>query len=349
MDDKIKKELTKPFSKDEVKPAPRGKFGSYVPHHLVTKRLNKFAYGQWSHILKEVVRDKDNSVRAVVTTFTLFGVSHDEIGDVDNNDVGNKNTEGELLKLCMSDALKRGAMRHGIGLHLWTGETTEEEHYANKNSSITQATQQSESEVMETKSVQVTEQKRKSSPGSDEIAKVAKDSLKNTKRVIDYIKNVLLFKYGLTEKEEQRMIKELVNYGKQRMLKKDDSVETYTDSEMDKLLDKIALHFEKNGESMMDIAQDELLSLVSSAGLEPEIKQENKKEEEVIDIPEGKWMQDPMTDAQSNFILNTLVPECIDAGQDKIAQEAKGLVEGGQLSKGDASDLITKLKEAKSK
>ena len=99
----------------------------------------------------------------------------------------------------------------------------------------------------------------------------------------------------------------------------------------------------------MDIAQDELLSLVSSAGLEPEIKQENKKEEEVIDIPEGKWMQDPMTDAQSNFILNTLVPECIDAGQDKIAQEAKGLVEGGQLSKGDASDLITKLKEAKSK
>jgi hypothetical protein len=249
----------------------------------------------------------------------------------------------------MSDALKRGAMRHGIGLHLWTGETTEEEHYANKNSSITQATQQSESEVMETKSVQVTEQKRKSSPGSDDIAKVAKDSLKNTKRVIDYIKNVLLFKYGLTEKEEQRMIKELVNYGKQRMLKKDDSVETYTDSEMDKLLDKIALHFEKNGESMMDIAQDELLSLVSSAGLEPEIKQENKKEEEVIDIPEGKWMQDPMTDAQSNFILNTLVPECIDAGQDKIAQEAKGLVEGGQLSKGDASDLITKLKEAKSK
>ena len=37
--DSIKK-LTKPFSKDDVKPAPKGKFGSYVPHHLVTKRLN---------------------------------------------------------------------------------------------------------------------------------------------------------------------------------------------------------------------------------------------------------------------------------------------------------------------
>ena len=300
MDDKIKKELTKPFSKDEVKPAPRGKFGSYVPHHLVTKRLNKFAYGDWSHVLKEIVRNKDNSVRAVVTTFTLFGVAHDEIGDVDNNDVNNNNTDGELLKLCMSDALKRGAMRHGIGLHLWTGEKTEEEHYADKQSSIKQTTQQSESEVVETKSVQVTEQKQKSSPDSDKVVQAAKDSLKNTKRVIDYIKNVLLFKYGLTDDEEKRMIKELVNYGKQRMLKKDDSVETYTDSEM-------------------------------------------------VDIPEGKWMQDPMTDAQSNFILNTLVPECIDAGQDKIAQEAKSKVEGGQLSKGDASDLITKLKEAKTK
>ena len=349
MDDKIKKELTKPFGKDEVKPAPRGKFGSYVPHHLVTKRLNKFAYGDWSHVLKEIVRNKDNSVRAVVTTFTLFGVSHDEIGDVDNNDVNNNNTDGELLKLCMSDALKRGAMRHGIGLHLWTGEKTEEEHYADKQSSIKQTTQQSESEVVETKSVQVTEQKQKSSPDSDKVVQAAKDSLKNTKRVIDYIKNVLLFKYGLTDDEEKRMIKELVNYGKQRMLKKDDSVETYTDSEMNKLLDKIALHFEKNGETMMDIAQDELVSLVSSAGLEPVVKEDNKKEEEVIDIPEGKWMQDPMTDAQSNFILNTLVPECIDAGQDKIAQEAKSKVEGGQLSKGDASDLITKLKEAKTK
>lgn len=133
MDDKIKKALTKPFSKDEVKPPPKGKFGSYVPHHLVTKRLNDVAYGEWSHTLKEIARDKEGSIRAVVTSFTLFGVTHDEVGDVDSVDVKNNNTEGELLKLCMSDALKRGAMRHGIGLHLWTGEVTEEEHYANKS------------------------------------------------------------------------------------------------------------------------------------------------------------------------------------------------------------------------
>ncbi len=132
MDKEIMKNLTKPFSKSEVKKAPAGKFGDYVPHHIVTKRLNEHAYGQWSHTLKEIVRDNNGSVRGVVTTFTLFGVSHDEVGDVDNNDVKNNNTDGELLKLCMSDALKRGAMRHNIGLHLWTGDVTEEEHYSNK-------------------------------------------------------------------------------------------------------------------------------------------------------------------------------------------------------------------------
>ena len=136
MDKETQKKLTKPFSKDEVKAPPKGKFGSYVPHHLVTKRLNDVAYGEWSHTLKEIVRDSEGRVRGAVTTFTLFGVSHDEVGDVDSVDVNNNNTEGELLKLCMSDALKRGAMRHGIGLHLWTGDVTEEEHYANKSAPV---------------------------------------------------------------------------------------------------------------------------------------------------------------------------------------------------------------------
>ena len=136
MDDKKIKEITKPFSKDEIKKAPKGKFGQYVPHHLVTKRLNKVAYGEWSHTLKEVVRNSNGEIRAVVTTFTLWGVSHDEIGDVDNVDVKNNNTEGNLLKLCMSDALKRGAMRHNIGLHLWTGDITEEEFYSGQNDNV---------------------------------------------------------------------------------------------------------------------------------------------------------------------------------------------------------------------
>ena len=69
----------------------------------------------------------------------------------------------------------------------------------------------------------------------------------------------------------------------------------------------------------------------------------------MTEIPDGKWKEDPMTEAQANFMLNTLIPECIDAGQDAIAQEAKTKVQGGELSKGQASDLITKLKESKAK
>ena len=38
MEDKTHKELIKNFPKSAVKQAPKGKFGSYVPHHLYTKR-----------------------------------------------------------------------------------------------------------------------------------------------------------------------------------------------------------------------------------------------------------------------------------------------------------------------
>ena len=39
-------------------------------------------------------------------------------------------TESEILKLAVSDGIKRCCMRLGIGLELWTGGVTEEEHYA---------------------------------------------------------------------------------------------------------------------------------------------------------------------------------------------------------------------------
>ena len=91
---------------------------------------------------------------------------------------------------------------------------------------------------------------------------------------------------------------------------------------------------------------DEHLSALSEAGIEAEVKEQ---EDDMTEIPDGKWKEDPMTEAQANFMLNTLIPECIDAGQDAIAQEAKTKVQSGELSKGQASDLITKLKESKAK
>ena len=77
---------------------------------------------------------------------------------------------------------------------------------------------------------------------------------------------------------------------------------------------------------------------------------EVKEGEEMTDIPSGKWEQDPMSEPQANFI-NTLIVECVDSGNAEavaIANEAKKLIAEGQMTKGNASEWIDKLKNAKS-
>ena len=233
-------------------------------------------------------------------------------------------------------------MRFGIGLHLWTGDIPEEEAWSGSTTAQQQPTE-TESEEVETKSAPVAEQTQTPPPDSVEYTP---GQLENTKKIISYVRNTLLFKHGLEKEAEQKIIKHLVEYGKKRMLKNDTSVEEFSSSEIDTLLDKIALYFEKNGEQIITTNTDEHLSALSEAGIEAEVKEQ---EDDMTEIPDGKWKEDPMTEAQANFMLNTLIPECIDAGQDAIAQEAKTKVQSGELSKGQASDLITKLKESKAK
>ena len=129
------KKLTKNFPKDVVKQAPKGKFGSYVPHHLYTQRLVDVVGGQYNFFIKEVIRDKDNAVVGAICRLEIegFGVV-EEIGDVDTHAISRNITESEVLKLAVSDGIKRCCMRFGIGLELWTGGVTEEEHYAGANS-----------------------------------------------------------------------------------------------------------------------------------------------------------------------------------------------------------------------
>ena len=343
MDDKVYKKLTAHFKDDEVKAPPTGKYGKYVPHHLITKRLNDVVPGKWNFTMKKEIRNKEGELEGVVMSLYIEGLQgpNDEVGDVDRNDKQNgKRTESELLKLAFSDALKRCAMRYGIGLHLWTGLPEEELWSMSSDSTAKQAT---ELEEVETKSVPVAEQTQTPPPNS---VNAPGNQLENTKKIIAYIKNTLLFTYGLDKEAEQKVIKHLVEFGKQRMLKSDVSVEQFSSSEIDTLLDKIALYFEKNGEQIITTHTDEHLSALSEAGFEAEVIEQ---ESDMTEIPDGKWKEDPMTEAQANFMLNTLIPECIDAGQDAFAQEAKTKVQGGELSKGQASDLITKLKESKAK
>jgi hypothetical protein len=245
MDDKLKKALTKPFSKDEVKAPPKGKFGSYVPHHLVTKRLNDVAYGEWSHTLKEIVRDSEGKVRGAVTTFTLFGVSHDEVGDVDSVDVKNNNTEGELLKLCMSDALKRGAMRHGIGLHLWTGEVTEEEHYANKSSDVT---------------VEKFPQKS----ATEDIGPVPTKFLdEDPSDMVNRLREALAFHEPL---EETRMAIKKQSWDNWTKANKEKDVSKWTDQDFDEYLDLFVQYQSATPKALIDTVEDVFGEVVDNSG-----------------------------------------------------------------------------------
>ena len=131
MDEKTHKALTKNFPKDVVKDAPKGKFGKYVPHHIYTQRLVDVIPGGYDFTY-EVVRGKDNGIIGAACTLFIKSTEQtiQEVGDVDMNAVNRNITESELLKLAVSDGIKRCCMRLGIGLELWTGDTSEEEHYA---------------------------------------------------------------------------------------------------------------------------------------------------------------------------------------------------------------------------
>ena len=131
MDKETHKKLIKDFPKTVVQPAPKGKFGSYVPHHLYTQRLVDVVGGKYNFFVKEVLRDKDNAVVGAVCVLEIEGLGKmEEVGDVDMNALNRNITESEILKLAVSDGIKRCCMRFGIGLELWTGGETEEEHYA---------------------------------------------------------------------------------------------------------------------------------------------------------------------------------------------------------------------------
>ena len=72
---------------------------------------------------------------------------------------------------------------------------------------------------------------------------------------------------------------------------------------------------------------------------------ELESEEDMADIPEGKWMEDPISDGQKKFIEN-LITQAIDSGLDELGAEAKAYLNGGEATKGNASAMIDKLKSA---
>lgn len=132
--------LSTPFPDAYVEKAPQGKYGSFVAHHVINQALLA-TVGPFDLECVQILRsyvpprlDKNtgevkkealgNAVTGAVVRLTCVvdgrTVRVEEAGDCE--DPHNWNTDGARLKDCMSDGLKRCAMRLGCGIHLWAQE-----------------------------------------------------------------------------------------------------------------------------------------------------------------------------------------------------------------------------------
>ena len=113
-------ELSRPFPDRLVKQKP-GKFAaSYVEHSVVSQRLLEVV-GPHDFAIDRIVTSPDGVVVGCTATLTVEvdgrRVSITEVGDVERPDPA---ANGTNLKNASSDAIKRCAMRLGVGLHLWS-------------------------------------------------------------------------------------------------------------------------------------------------------------------------------------------------------------------------------------
>lgn len=134
-------ELSRPFPKEFIHKAPKGKFGDYIQHSVIRQRLLSVV-GPYSqevkHILREDITDKQGQKQTVVTgvilalTVEIDGqlVTVEEAGECEHP--LNKFTDGARMKDAISDAVKRCAMAVGVGLHLWSEFEGKSEYFLDK-------------------------------------------------------------------------------------------------------------------------------------------------------------------------------------------------------------------------
>ena len=317
MDKETHKKLTANFPKSVVKKAPQGKFGDYVPHHIYTKRLVDVVGGKYNFTY-DIIRDKDNAVVGAKCTLDIDGLGTvQEVGDVDRHALARNLTESEILKLAVSDGIKRCCMRFGIGLELWTGDTTEEEHYASST---------------------VEEPKKKGTQEtgtSPSKPRITENSLKD-----------MVF---VSCKEDKEFAKRCYNDCFNRTVIKvnKQTLEQWDDDDIGTFLDLVDEYITKHGDTFEERQNNEPIVNKIIENLD-EVQDISKKEKDV-DFTNDDWKkgreEEPMTDAQQGF-LEGLIKQAIDKGLDELASEAKQYLNSGNTSKVTCSDWINKLKNA---
>jgi hypothetical protein len=310
MDKETHKKLTANFPKSVVKKAPQGKFGDYVPHHIYTKRLVDVVGGKYNFTY-DIIRDKDNAVVGAKCTLEIDDLGTvQEVGDVDRHALARNLTESEILKLAVSDGIKRCCMRFGIGLELWTGDTTEEEHYAGSTEETP-------------KKKQVT-QESGISPSKPKITEAT-------------LKQMVFTSCNDNKDFAVKCYKDCMN---RTIIKTNQSdIALWEDETIKIFLDYVDDYIAKHEETFKDRESNEPIvnKIIEELG-EVEVK-------DMADIPSGKWEQDPISEGQVKFI-ETLVKQAIDSGLDELGAEAKQYLNSGEATKGNASAMIDKLKDA---
>jgi hypothetical protein len=235
----------------------------------------------------------------------------EEVGDVDMNALNRNITESEILKLAVSDGLKRCCMRFGIGLELWTGGVTEEEHYAGDQE--------------QPKKKQVVQESGKP-PFKPIITELALKKMVMSRCNDDKSFASKCYKQCM----ERTIIKTNI-----------DNVDKWTQETIKVFEDLVGIYIDKHKDTFEERTNNEPIvnKIIENLGEVVE------KEQEVADIPEGKWMEDPISDGQVKFI-ETLIKQVIDDGQDELGAEAKQYLSSGEATKGNASKMIDKLKDA---
>ena len=315
MDKETHKKLTANFPKSVVKKAPQGKFGDYVPHHIYTKRLVDVVGGKYNFTY-DIIRDKDNAVVGAKCTLEIDDLGKvQEVGDVDRHALARNLTESEILKLAVSDGIKRCCMRFGIGLELWTGDTTEEEHYAGSTEETPKKKQVTQESGISPSKPKITEATLKQmvftscNDNKDFAIKCYKDCMNRT--IIKTNQSDI----ALWEDETIKIFLDLV----------DDYISKHEETFKDR----------ESNEPVVNMIIEEL----------GEVEEKKVEEKDMADIPDGPWKQEPITEGQIKFI-ETLIKQAIDSGQDALGAEAKQYLNSGEATKGNASSMIDKLKDA---
>lgn len=119
-DDAYRRGLREPFPPEQIGKLPKaGTMLDFVGHAAVTDRLNQVAPDWTFEIEPVVITGKDGMphVLAVPGRMTIGGKTLPECGEVDR-----ASNYGDELKRGISDFIRRGAMRFGVALDLWSRE-----------------------------------------------------------------------------------------------------------------------------------------------------------------------------------------------------------------------------------